>query len=167
MTKKKSLTPGSMGRLYRDGHALEGIVNVPADGPFTLRHLAPGNYRIVDETGGEHPFTVSAYQEETVLKQWSGEPGQGVEPGGSLTQESGGERDTRAYSSLNTPGFPNVGPVRAAPAAGEDDHPGEGARPKAVDVEPVGAPGASSVTDTPELAAERRRENAERRAQAA
>lgn len=129
---KKSLTPGSLARIYRDGTVHEENMLVPERGTMTTRSLPPGEYVARDECGGEIDFVVSALNETTTI--WDPRSGRGNpdeagtgEAGSSFVKPFGdGERDTRpADTSTFTPGFPNVGPDREAPPAGESDMPGD------------------------------------------
>jgi len=62
------LTPGAFARIYRDGHVLEGGVNVPMSGPLELRHLAPGSYVLKDELDGFEEIEVHPKDETTVVR---------------------------------------------------------------------------------------------------
>lgn len=54
------LTPGSTARIYRAaGDLAAPAFNVPVEGRVELRNLQPGQYRAVDECGGEVAFEVT------------------------------------------------------------------------------------------------------------
>lgn len=69
----KRLTPGSTARIFRDGGVLAGIVGIPSEGRFEVRHLPPGQYVARDECGGERAFEVKSGVEVTVISG-RGEP---------------------------------------------------------------------------------------------
>jgi hypothetical protein len=67
----KALTRGARALIYRDGHDLECAVEIPAEGAFTVRHLAPGQYTARDSCGGEQTFTVTPDEEVTTILRGS------------------------------------------------------------------------------------------------
>jgi hypothetical protein len=165
----KSLTRGARAHIYRDGHALECAVDIPAEGAFAVRHLPAGQYTARDSCGGEQTFTVTVDEEWTTILNGDGAgvtggPGSSgvvessalrVGPGGGVIttpdQVAVGEGITEPLGKADAgdPVEKDSGVPRAEPAANRPKDPG-------AEVRVLGGAGAARVQDVPIRSAVRR-----------